>query len=119
MEGWWKVMHVNRRRVPLSATLVGLLTGVLLSGGCGSTGDNSQTLESLESRVVVIEQQSLPQASAEDARKSYKEVLESTNNQQLKARALERLTDLQLENQQTQEERAVENTSRPLNRKPA
>jgi TolA-binding protein len=108
MEGWWKVMHVNRRRVPLSATLVGLLTGVLLSGGCGSTGDNSQTLESLESRVVVIEQQSLPQASAEDARKSYKEVLESTNNQQLKARALERLTDLQLENQQTQEERAVE-----------
>ena len=99
--------YIPKRRENVSA-VAALMTAVLLTGGCGSTGDKGQTLETLESRVVVVEQQSLPQASAEQARKSYKEVLESTNNQQLKARALERLTDLQLENQQTQDERAEE-----------
>ena len=103
MAGLSKFVHLGLRK-----PYVGISVLLLLSAGCGSTGNNDQTLESLESRVIVVEQQSLPQATADDARKSYKEVLESTNNQQLKARALERLTDLQLENQQTETERAVE-----------
>jgi TolA-binding protein len=120
MDGWFNLMRFYQRRTQrttqqttlhrtkTSAAITVLLIAVLVTGGCGSTADNSQTLESLESRVVVVEQQSLPQASAEEARKGYKEVLESTDNQQLKARALERLTDLQLENQQSATERAVE-----------
>lgn len=80
----------------------------LIASGCGATAENSQTLETLESRVIVVEQQSLPQASPDDARKSYKEVLQSTDNQQLRARALERLTDLQLETQQSRSEQAAE-----------
>ncbi len=95
-------------RFGLCKPYVGMSMLLLLTVGCGSTGSNDQTLEALESRVVIVEPQSLPQATPDDARKSYKEVLESTNNQQLKARALERLTDLQLEDKQSQTERAVE-----------
>ena len=95
-------------RLSLGNVYVGISASLLITAGCGSTGSSDQTLESLESRVIIVEQQSLPQASAEEARKGYKEVLESTDNQQLKARALERLTDLQLENQQSLSETAVE-----------
>lgn len=79
-----------------------------LLAGCGSTGNKEQTLESLESKQIVVEQQSLPQATAAEARKSYVEFLNSTRNEQLRARALERLTDLQLEQQQNQEEKATD-----------
>ncbi|WP_455212774.1 tetratricopeptide repeat protein [Kaarinaea lacus] len=103
MEGFSKFI-----RLSLCNVYAGMSVLILVAGGCGSTGGSDQTLEALESRVIVVEQQSLPQATPEDARKSYKEVLETTNNQQLKARALERLTDLQLENQQSQAERAIE-----------
>jgi len=81
---------------------------LLMAAGCGSTGNKEQTLESLESKQVVVEQQSLPDATAAEARKSYVEFLNSTRNEQLRARALERLTDLQLEQQQNQAEKSAD-----------
>jgi TolA-binding protein len=86
-----------------------VIAGVaLLAAGCGTTVENDNTLEALESKIVIVEEESLPAASPQEAQRSYKELLDSTQNQQLRAKALERLADLQLETQQAATEQAVE-----------
>lgn len=90
----------------LSAASFGAITLNLVA--CGSTASNDDTLEALESKIVIVQEERLPSASTKDAEASYQEFLKSTNNQELRARALERLTDLQLENKQSEEEALLE-----------
>jgi len=59
------------------------------------------TLESLEKRKIKVNPQDLPSANKEDAEKRYSEFAKSTSDQQLRAVAMERLADIQLESSQT------------------
>lgn len=67
-----------------------------------------QTLGSFDEKKIDIRPQDLPAStkkiSEKDAQAWYEEFAKSTNNQELKAKALERLADIKLENQQTQQE---------------
>lgn len=85
----------------------------LVMQGCGSTPQDDQTLGALERKIVVVQEEPLPQAKDVDIQKSYQEFLNSTDNQQLRARALERLTDLQLENQLGGDEETVKEPKTP------
>ena len=67
-----------------------------------------ETLGSLENRKVKINPQDLPSANKVDAKKRYQEFALSTNNQELRAAAMERLADIQLETQQNEKIRDAE-----------
>lgn len=59
------------------------------------------TLESLEKRKIKVNPQDLPSANQEDAQKRYAEFAKSTTDQKLRAVAMERLADIELESNQT------------------
>ena len=67
-----------------------------------------ETLGSLENRKVKINPQDLPSANKVDAKKRYQEFALSTSNQELRAAAMERLADIQLETQQDNKVRDAE-----------
>ncbi|MGD8558138.1 MAG: tetratricopeptide repeat protein [Gammaproteobacteria bacterium] len=68
----------------------------------------NQTLESLTKRTVKVNPQELPSANKGDARERYKDFAQSTKNQELRAIAMERLADIQLETRQTKKYRDAE-----------
>jgi len=74
-----------------------------LSACASSRHKGEETLETLENRSVKVNPQSLPTANKEDARKQYQEFLARTNNQELRAAAMERLADIELERKQTKQ----------------
>ncbi|MDH5326888.1 MAG: tetratricopeptide repeat protein [Gammaproteobacteria bacterium] len=101
-----------------------MLTVVLMAvlTACKSTGGKKEaTLGSLSQDVILVKAEPLPQASVQEARLSYQRFLESTDNQELRARAMERLADLQLERQQEKrsvaEERKVFTPTTSINQK--
>jgi len=66
------------------------------------------TLESLEKRKIKVNPQDLPSANKDEAQKRYAEFAKSTSDQELRAVAMERLADIELESGQTQKFRQAE-----------
>lgn len=96
----------------LRSLVIYLFSCLAISGalvGCGS-GEvkKEQTLSSFEDKKIDIRPQDLPAStkkiSEKDAQAWYEEFVKSTNNQELKAKALERLADIKLESQQNRQE---------------
>jgi len=86
-----------------------ILAVVTMLYACASRGNPEMaTLESLENRKVKVNPQDLPTANKTDARKRYQEFAQSTSNQELRAAAMERLADIELENKQSQKVREAE-----------
>jgi tetratricopeptide (TPR) repeat protein len=84
---------------------------VLLVAGCSITPkDTSPTLKSLEKKTVKIEKEVDIQQSAAKAKKSYEALLESTSDDKLRRRAMRRLADLEMLDQ---EELPQADTTRP------
>ncbi|WP_455207171.1 tetratricopeptide repeat protein [Kaarinaea lacus] len=79
----------------------------MLACASGSKQDTA-TLGSLENRKIKVNPQDLPTASKVDARQRYQEFAKSTNNQELRAVAMERLADIELENKQSEKFREAE-----------
>ncbi len=78
--------------------VIGLL--LLPLAACVSTTKDDRTLASLKTVEVDTSTTPIPKQRQEDARRHYETVLKSTKNDKLKARALERLADIQLEGHQ-------------------
>jgi len=82
----------------LSLALVFALISIL--NACASRHGDVATLESLENRRIRVNPQSLPSASKEDARRQFQDFVSRTKNQELRAAAMERLADIELEGKQ-------------------
>ena len=95
------------------AIAMAITAAVLVSCASPPPVDEDPTIQQLARRVVTIEPTALPPMSREDVRRTYESLASSTNNKALKAIALQRLADLELENQN--EEIAKEADSRSLN----
>jgi len=82
-------------------TVLTILVLATILSACGSRPsiDEDPTIKMLESRAAKIEPTALPPMSREDVRRTYESLANSTNNQALKAIALQRLADLELESQ--------------------
>ena len=90
------------------AVLVTVFLAALLNG-CGSTPKNDEpTLGSLDQQELVITPQAMPVKIKGDAKKTYEELARTTNNPELKAKAMERLADIQLERFQTEQSMVAE-----------
>ncbi|MCI0505516.1 MAG: tetratricopeptide repeat protein, partial [Gammaproteobacteria bacterium] len=92
-----------------------ILHSIIIAGfimtmfACSSGGrQDMATLESLENRKIKVNPQELPTASKVDAKKRYQEFAKSTDNQELRAVAMERLADIELENKQNEKFREAE-----------
>lgn len=81
-------------------TVCALAAGLAACASAKHKPEN-QTLESLTKRTVKVNPQDLPSANKVDARQRYKEFAKSTKNQELRAIAMERLADIELETRQT------------------
>ena len=92
--------------------LTTLVLATMLSA-CGSrpTIDEDPTIKQLASRAAKIEPTVLPPLSREDVRRTYESLARSTNNKALKAIALQRLADLELENQNEKISKDVDSPS--------
>ena len=75
---------------------------VLILAACAGATKQEKTLASLKTIEIDTQTTAIPQQRQEDARKHYESVLKSTKNDVLKARAMERLADIQLEGHQKQ-----------------
>lgn len=96
----------SHRTIKAIIVCAGLLT--LISCGSAKQIKQEPTLGSLEQRVQQINPQALPSSSTSDARDTYRELARTAGNKDLRARALERLADLQLEQHQTERNKAEE-----------
>jgi len=88
--------------VTLTVALTIVSTAVLISGCGTSNRPEMETLGSLQKRAIKITPQALPSANKSDARARYKEFAKNTDNQQLRAIAMERLADIELESREEQ-----------------
>jgi len=81
-----------------------LLILVLVVSACASkqTIDKDPTIALLAERAAVIEPQALPALSRADVQRTYERLAKNTNNDGLKAIALQRLADLALEDRQAE-----------------
>ena len=84
------------------------LVGVSVISCSSARRTDIVTLGSLEKRKIKVNPQSLPSANKSDARKRYTEFAKSTNDQELRAVAMERLADIELESSQTRKFREAE-----------
>ncbi|WP_455200883.1 tetratricopeptide repeat protein [Kaarinaea lacus] len=91
----------------LRIILITVVSIVIFSCASGNK-QGMETLGSLENRKVKINPQDLPSANKVDAKKRYQEFALSTSNQELRAAAMERLADIQLETQQDNKIRDAE-----------
>ncbi len=91
----------------LRIIIIAILSITVFACASGKREDMA-TLGSLEKRKVKINPQDLPSANKVDARKRYQEFAQSTNNQELRAAAMERLADIQLESRQNEKIRSAE-----------
>ncbi len=94
------------------ALTIAITTAVLVSCASPPPVDEDPTIQQLATRAATIEPTALPPMSREDVRRTYESLASSTNNKALKAIALQRLADLELENQN--EKIAKEADSRSL-----
>ncbi len=99
------------KALAMAVTMV-ITTAVLVSCAAPPAINEDPTIQQLASRAAKIEPAALPQMSREDVRRTYESLASSTNNQALKAIALQRLADLELESQT--EKIAKETESLPL-----
>ena len=81
---------------------ISLLLLMLLLAACASKApiDEDPTIQLLAERAAKIEPATLPPLSRADVQKTYQRLAETTTNDSLKAIALQRLADLELENKQ-------------------
>ena len=93
--------------LPRISLLVIISLGLLACSSAKHKQENA-TLESLTKRTVKVNPQQLPSANKVDARQRYKEFAKSTNNQELRAMAMERLADIELETKQTKKFKEAE-----------
>lgn len=91
---------------------------VVLAACISTTKRNEETLASLDSQVVKVEpQDAVPVARAksnEQARQSYKQFVQSTRNEGLRIRAMERLADLDMEGNETKQIEEVQHTEQVM-----
>ncbi|MCK4588112.1 MAG: tetratricopeptide repeat protein, partial [Gammaproteobacteria bacterium] len=82
-------------------TILPVLILATILSACGSRApiDEDPTIQMLATRAAKIEPTALPPMSREDVRRTYESLANSTNNEALKAIALQRLADLELESQ--------------------
>ncbi len=82
---------------------------LLLLAACSARGpiDDDPTLAVLEERAARIEPAALPPMPGHDVQQSYQELAQSTRNDGLKAMALQRLADLELEREEQPVETAA------------
>lgn len=82
---------------------------------CGSSSSKKElTLGSLSQGLPKINPQALPSATVSSARSSYKKLAKTAEDKDLRARALERLADLQLESHQYKKEKTEEQTIKDI-----
>ena len=87
---------VCNMRVAAKMIFIFFATSLLIN--CGSSSSKKElTLGSLSQGLPKINPQALPSAKASSARSSYKKLAKTADDKDLRARALERLADLQLE----------------------
>lgn len=81
-----------------------LLVLVMIVSACASkhTIDKDPTIEMLSQRAAKIEPMALPPLSRADVQRTYERLAKNTNNDGLKAIALQRLADLALEDKQAE-----------------
>lgn len=79
-----------------------LMASLLLLSACGGTNviDDDPTIRLLASKAAKIEPLALPPLSRADVQRTYQQLADTTNNAALRAIALQRLADLELENRQ-------------------
>jgi len=83
----------------LQVSFVMILVTMLSACGSRPPIDEDPTIQMLATRAAKIEPTALPPMSREDVRRTYESLANSTNNEALKAIALQRLADLELESQ--------------------
>ena len=111
MSKYSELICKGRKACLFEAKLLSVSFLVLVLVACAGATKDDQTLASLKAIKIDTNTTAIPQQRQEDARKHYESVLKSTKNDVLKARAMERLADIQLEGHQkkktTQEEREI------------
>ncbi|NOZ52058.1 MAG: tetratricopeptide repeat protein [Gammaproteobacteria bacterium] len=99
----------NRKHIKTIVFVPVVSLAILLLGACSTSNKGEMaTLGSLQKRAIKITPQKLPTANKSDARQRYKDFAKNTDNQELRAIALERLADIQLESREEQDTLAVE-----------
>lgn len=95
---------LRRDHIQLFANGLLLVLLLLLLSACASkkTIEQDPTIAQLAERAAKIEPQALPALSRADVQNTYERLAKNTNNDALKAIALQRLADLALENQQAE-----------------
>ena len=88
------------------ATIIVLGVGLISCSSARRT--DIVTLESLDKRKIKVNPQDLPSANKEDAQKRYAEFAKSTSDQEMRAVAMERLADIELESGQAKKFRESE-----------
>jgi len=83
----------------LQVSFVMILVTIISACGSRPPIDKDPTIQMLATRAAKIEPTALPPMSREDVRRTYESLANSTNNEALKAIALQRLADLELESQ--------------------
>jgi TolA-binding protein len=76
-----------------------ITTAALVSCASPPVINEDPTIQQLATRAAKIEPSALPKMSREDVRRTYESLASSTNNKALKAIALQRLADLELESE--------------------
>lgn len=89
---------------PQSTWMVFVLAMLLLLSACASKKviDEDPTIQMLADRAAKIEPQALPPLSRSDVQHTYEQLARTTNNDALRAIALQRLADLALEEKQAE-----------------
>ena len=102
-------MQAGSRQGIASTRFLPMAIMVLMLGACASAPKNQEpTLGSLEQQELVITPQPLPVVKQTDAKTTYEQLARTTSNPELKAKAMERLADIQLEQFQTQQSMVAE-----------
>ena len=94
-----------------------IILGIILISCSSARRTDIVTLGSLEKRKVKVNPQDLPSANKSDARKRYADFAESTSDQELRAFAMERLADIELENAQTKKYKQAEQKEKKITSK--
>ena len=94
-------MNLRRRLQVASRLLTAAALGALLASCAGGPPiEQDPTLRELETRATKIKPMALPPMSREEVQQTYKDLVDSTENEALKAIALQRLADMELESEQ-------------------